>query len=68
MPFLDFENVACIKGCQGKTIKMVPSLSNLDFINDSIDQSENLIPKFYEHDLTFTSMVIFLLSLIVTEI
>ena len=55
MPFLDFKKVACIKRYQGKTIKMVPSLSHLYTINDSIDQSENLIQKFYEQDLTFIS-------------
>ena len=55
MPFSDFKNVACIERYWSKTIKMVPSLSHLYFINDWIDQSENLIPKFYEHDLTFIS-------------
>ena len=55
MPFSDFENVACIKRYRGKTIKMVPSLSHLYFKNDWIDQSENLIPKFYEQDLNFIS-------------
>ena len=55
MPFSDFENVACIKRYKGKTIKIVLSLKYLYFINDSIHQSENLVPQFYASDLTFIS-------------
>jgi len=66
LPLSDFENVACIKRYWRKTIKMVPSLSHLYFINDSIDQSDHNDHKTW--DFLHTITVIYVKNRLKSEI